>query len=385
MARQQTRAGAVSTLDSRAPLDGLLVVSLEQAVAAPLCSARLADAGARVIKLERPEGDFARRYDRAAAGSSSYFVWLNRGKESATVDLRNEEDREWVRRLIARADVFIENLAPGAADRLGLDTQPLRAAHPRLITCSITGYGPGPYRARKAYDLLVQAESGLASITGSPEQPGRVGVSVVDIATGLAAHANILNALLQRHRTGQGGHVEVSLFDAIAEWMNVPLMYFEGTGHAPARVGLNHPTIAPYGVYPCGDGRLILFSIQNAPEWQRLCAQVLNCAELIDDPRFLSNDDRVANRAELDSIIRQNFAALNREECQRRLDAAAIAYGVMHTVADLAEHPHLKRVSIETAGGPVRIIAPPDTYQHLNGRRVPSVGQHTRALHDEFP
>jgi len=362
----------------------LLVVALEQAVAAPLCSMRLADAGARVIKLERPEGDFARRYDRAAAGGSSYFVWLNRGKESAVVDLRADDDRAWVQRLIACADVFIENLAPGAASRLGLGAADLRAKHPRLVTCSITGYGAGPYENRKAYDLLVQAESGLASVTGSPEQPGRVGVSVVDIATGLAAHAGILEALLERHRSGQGRHVSVSLFDAIAEWMNVPLLYLEGTGRPPERVGLNHPTIAPYGLYASGDGGAVLLSIQNTPEWQRFCSDVLGDSALAVDARFRTNDDRVAHRAELDTIIGEVFGQIERRECQRRLDAAAIAYGVMHSVSEFARHPHLKRIRVETSGGPVSVIAPPDRHQHLDGRRVPDTGEHTAALRQEF-
>jgi itaconate CoA-transferase len=372
-------------MPNRDALEGLLVVALEQAVAAPLCSMRLADAGARVIKLERPEGDFARRYDRAGAGSSSYFVWLNRGKESAVVDLRDDGDRAWVQRLIARADVFIENLAPGAASRLGLDAAALRAAHPRLVTCSISGYGAGPYESRKAYDLLVQAESGLASVTGSPEQPGRVGVSVVDIATGLAAHARILEALLERHRSGAGRHVAVSLFDAIAEWMTVPLLYLEGTGRAPERVGLNHPTIAPYGLYTCGDGGAVLLSIQNSREWERFCSEVLGMESLATDPRFQANDDRVARRAELDAIIGDVLSRIDRPEFQRRLDAAAIAYGVMHSVSEFANHPHLKRIRIETGGGPVSVIAPPDHPPHLEGRRVPETGEHGAALRAEFP
>jgi crotonobetainyl-CoA:carnitine CoA-transferase CaiB-like acyl-CoA transferase len=371
-------------MNSPAPLDSLMVVTLEQAVAAPLCSMRLADAGARVIKLERPEGDFARRYDRAAAGGSSYFVWLNRGKESAVVDLRSADDCAWVRRLIGRADVFIENLAPGAASRLGLDVHELRASHPRLVTCSITGYGAGPFEDRKAYDLLVQAEAGLASITGSPDQPGRVGVSVVDIATGLAAHAAILEALLERHRSGQGRHICISLFDAIAEWMTVPLMYLEGTGRSPERVGLNHPTIAPYGLYACGDGGAVLLSIQNDREWGRFCSEVLGAPALAVDERFRSNDDRVARRPELDALIGTVFGRIGRDECQRRLDAAAIAYGLLNSVSGLASHPHLKRIQVETAGGPVAVVAPPDRDRHQDGRRVPDIGEHTAALREEF-
>ncbi len=365
-------------------LDGLLVVSLEQAVAAPLCSARLADAGARVIKLERPEGDFARRYDSAAAGTSSYFAWLNRGKESATVDLRQEADRDWVRRLIGRADVFIENLAPGAAARHGLGTAGLSASFPAMVTCSISGYGPGPYEARKAYDLLIQAESGLASITGGPESPGRVGVSVVDIATGLAAHAGILEALLSRRLDGRGRHVAISLFDAIAEWMTVPLVYYEGTGRPPGRLGLNHPTIAPYGLYDCEDGQAILLSIQNDTEWERFCTQVLDDPGLVQDPRYRSNDQRVAHRPELDRVIAGRFAALDRNACEARLTSAAIAFGVMHSVAELARHPHLKRMNVETDSGSVSVVAPPNGHEHLEGRRVPGVGADTRALREEF-
>ena len=372
-------------LDGRGALEGLLVVALEQAVAAPLCSMRLVDAGARVIKLERPEGDFARRYDRSAAGMSSYFVWLNRGKESAVVDLRSEHDQAWVRRLLHRADVFIENLAPGAASRLGLDVSALRASNPRLITCSITGYGPGPFENRKAYDLLVQAEAGLASVTGSPEQPGRVGVSVVDIATGLAAHAAILEALLQRGRGGQGRHISISLFDAIAEWMTVPLMYFEGTGRSPERIGLNHPTIAPYGLYACGDGESVLLSIQNDPEWQRFCSDVLDNEALAVDPRFRSNDDRVARRTELDGLIGEVFGRITRGECQRRLDAAGIAYGMLNSVREFSSHPHLKRIQVETPGGPVAVVAPPDRARHQHGRQVPGIGTHTAMLRQEFP
>jgi crotonobetainyl-CoA:carnitine CoA-transferase CaiB-like acyl-CoA transferase len=253
------------------------------------------------------------------------------------------------------------------------------------VTCSISGYGAGPYEGRKAYGLLVQAESGLASVTGSPEQPGRVGVSVVDIATGLAAHAGILEALLERNRSGAGRHVAVSLFDAIAEWMTVPLLYLEGTGRAPERVGLNHPTIAPYGLYTCGDGGAVLLSIQNSREWERFCSEVLGAEALAADPRFLTNDDRVARRAELDGIIGDVLSRIDRREFQRRLDAAAIAYGVMHSVGEFANHPHLKRIRVETAGGPVSVIAPPDRHQHLDGRRVPDTGEHSAALREEFP
>lgn len=366
-------------------LGSILVVALEQAVAGPLCSMRLADAGARVIKLERPEGDFARRYDNSAAGTSSYFVWLNRGKESAVVDLRKESDRSWVQRLIARADVFVENLAPGAAARLGLDASGLRVKHPRLITCSISGYGPGPFQNRKAYDLLVQAESGLASLTGSPERPGRVGVSVVDIATGQAAYGAILEALLARYHNGHGRHLSVSLFDAIAEWMTVPLTYYEGTGRAPERVGLNHPTIAPYGVYACGDGATVLLAVQNEREWERFCVQVLRLPALVSDQVFRSNEDRVARREELDRVIGEVFGRFGRIECLRRLEKSGIAFGEMNSLSELARHPHLKRMRVNTGGGAVNVIAPPVRHRHLEGRSVPEIGEHTAALWEEFP
>jgi itaconate CoA-transferase len=369
-----------------APLQGVLVVALEQAVAAPLCSCRLSDAGARVIKLERPEGDFARAYDRAANGQSSYFVWLNRGKESAVVDLRLDADRDWTQRLIARADVFIENLAPGAAARLGFDPAALRARNPRLVTCSIRGYaGSGPYEQRKAYDLLIQAESGLASITGAPAEPGRVGVSVVDIATGLNACNRILEALLARHQTGEGTHIEVSLFDAIAEWMAVPLLQFEGTGTAPERVGLHHPTIAPYGVYGCGDGTQFLVSIQNAREWQRWVTDVLDAPQLLDDVRFRDNPARVQHRAELDAIIAARFASLSGDVLRQRLDDAGIAYGELNDVAGLAQHPHLRRVDVSTPAGIVSVPAPPASRPLAAAQReVPALGAHTQRLRQEF-
>jgi itaconate CoA-transferase len=374
-------------MSSVQPLDGMLVVALEQAVAAPLCSCRLADAGARVIKLERPEGDFARAYDRTAQGQSSYFVWINRGKESVVVDLSAPADRDWTRRVILRADVFIENLAPGAAARLGLDPAHLRELNPRLVTCSIRGYSDsGPYASRKAYDLLVQAESGLASITGGPGEPGRVGVSVVDVAAGLNAYNGILEAMIVRGRTGRGSHVEVSLFDAIAEWMAVPLMQYEGTGSAPARVGLHHPTIAPYGVYTCGDGAQFLVSIQNAREWQRWAVEVLERPELLNDTRFVDNTARVAHRTALDGIIADKLATFSGALLRHRLDLAAIAYGELNDVAGLARHPHLRRLAVTTAGGSVSVPAPP-VAKTLRAAQlaVPALGASTAALRAEFP
>jgi crotonobetainyl-CoA:carnitine CoA-transferase CaiB-like acyl-CoA transferase len=369
------------------PLGGLLVVSLEQAVAAPYCSSRLADAGARVIKLERAEGDFARGYDRVVHGESAYFVWLNRGKESIAVDLKQPEDLALVKRMLAEADVFIQNLAPGAAGRLGLGHEALRKAHPRLITCDISGYGEsGPYAEMKAYDLLVQAESGLASITGRPEGPGRVGVSVCDIACGMYAYQAVLEALLRRGRTGEGSALATSLFSGMADWMTVPLLHQDYGPGAPKRVGLNHPSIAPYGVYACKGGEEVVFSIQNEREWKRLVEEVLQRPEMLADARFADNTARVANRPALDAIIDEVFGALEREELTRRLFAAAIAYGAVNTPADLSAHPQLHRVTVETPSGPVNLVAPPVEVRgsDFDLGAVPAVDQHGAALRREF-
>jgi crotonobetainyl-CoA:carnitine CoA-transferase CaiB-like acyl-CoA transferase len=369
------------------PLGGLLVVSLEQAVAAPYCSSRLADAGARVIKLERAEGDFARGYDRVVHGESAYFVWLNRGKESIAVDLKQPEDLALVKRMLAEADVFIQNLAPGAAGRLGLGHEALRKAHPRLITCDISGYGEsGPYAEMKAYDLLVQAESGLASITGRPEGPGRVGVSVCDIACGMYAYQAVLEALLRRGRTGEGSALATSLFSGMADWMTVPLLHQDYGPGAPKRVGLNHPSIAPYGVYACKGGEEVVFSIQNEREWKRLVEEVLQRPEMLADARFADNTARVANRPALDAIIDEVFGALEREELTRRLFAAAIAYGAVNTPADLSAHPQLHRVTVETPSGPVNLVAPPVEIRgsDFDLGAVPALDQHGAALRREF-
>lgn len=369
------------------PLTGLLVVSLEQAVAAPFCSARLADAGARVIKVERPEGDFARSYDRVAKGQSSYFVWLNRGKESLIADLKNEADRALLARIIARADVFIQNLAPGAAARAGFGSDELRARHPRLITVDISGYGEeGPYAGMKAYDLLVQAESGLAMVTGHPAGPGRVGVSVCDIACGMAAYAAVLEALLARARSGVGTGIRVSLFDGMADWMNVPLLFYEGTGETPPRMGLAHPSICPYGAFACADGTLILISIQNEREWGAFCRDFLGEPDLPSRPGYASNAERVARRAEVDARIAEAFARLSPEEAAARLRRANTAFGFVNDCAGLARHPALRRVTVETPAGPVSLAAPPARFS--DGTRplgpVPALGAHTEAIRAEF-
>ena len=368
-----------------APLEGLLVVSLEQAVAAPLCTCRLADAGARVIKIERPEGDFARGYDRAARGQSSYFVWLNRGKESLTLDIKDPADKALLQRILARADVFVQNLAPGAAARAGFDPEALRKAHPRLVTCSISGYGEsGPYRDMKAYDLLIQAETGLADITGPPEAPGRVGVSVSDIAAGLNAYAAILEALLRRGRCGEGAAIMVSLFNATAEWMAVPLLHHDYGGKAPARVGIAHPSIAPYGVFTAGDGKALVVAIQNEREWVRFCRDILGNADLATDPRFSDNSRRVANRPDLDALVQDVFRGADRATIGARLKAADIAFGNLNTVADFAQHPQLRRIEVPTAEGEVALPAPPARLAEGPIGAVPAVGQHNAAIRREF-
>jgi crotonobetainyl-CoA:carnitine CoA-transferase CaiB-like acyl-CoA transferase len=368
-------------------LDGLLVVSVEQAVAAPYASGRLADAGARVIKVERPEGDFARRYDRYVMGESAYFVWLNRGKESVALDLKVPGDLALLQRMIARADVFIQNLAPGAAGRLGIDNDTLAARHPGLIACAISGYGEtGPMAHQKAYDLLVQAETGLAGINGGPEGPARVGVSVTDIAAGMTAFQAILQALLGRGRTGKGRGIEVSLFHATADWMNVPYLQHRYGGHTPARCGLAHPTIAPYGAFTCGDGKAVLFSIQNEREWLSLCSHVLGRAALAHDPRFATNPDRVANRAELEALIELAFAAHDRETVSRMLERAGIAYGRLSSLDDLEAHPQRRMIPVGTPAGPIELLAPGALVDRtpVQPGAVPSLDEHGVAIRAEF-
>jgi crotonobetainyl-CoA:carnitine CoA-transferase CaiB-like acyl-CoA transferase len=368
-------------------LDGLLALSLEQAVAAPYCSSRLADAGARVIKVERAEGDFARGYDAAVGGLSSYFVWLNRGKQSLVADIKHPDDAALLHAILAKADVFIQNLAPGAAARAGFDSAELRARHPRLITVDISGYGEGgDYGQMKAYDLLVQAESGLAAITGHPAGPGRVGVSVCDIACGMAAHAAVLEALIERGRTGRGRGLSTSLFAGMADWMAVPLLYHEGTGSAPQRVGLAHPSICPYGAFPTSDGALLLVAIQNEREFAAFCSVVLEDAALPQRAGFRSNVERVAHRPLVDAHIAGVFANLSREAAVARLRAAGTAYGFVREVADLASHPALRRVPVETPNGRASLPAPPVGIAGLPADLgpVPSIGAHSEAIRAEF-
>ena len=368
------------------PLDGLLVVSLEQAVAAPICACRLADAGARVIKIERPEGDFARYYDKVAGGESAYFVWLNRGKESVVLDLGAPADKALLEAMLARADVFVQNLKPGAVAKLGFAVERLRRDYPRLIVCSISGYGEtGPYAARKAYDLLIQAESGLASVTGGPEGPARVGVSVVDVAAGFNAYQAILEALIARGRSGQGAALGVSMFDAMAEWMTVPLLQQEG-GQAPRRLGLAHPSIAPYGVFRTRDGVDVLISIQSDREWRVLAETVLDDKALAADPAFATNVDRVARRGETDARVEAVFAATDVEPLTARLAACDIAFARVTDMAALGRHPHLRRITVGLPSGTVSYPAPAGQRagEHRAYGPVPALGAHTAKVRAEF-
>lgn len=369
------------------PLDGILVVALEQAVAAPFCTSRLADAGARVIKIERHEGDFARDYDSVAKGESAYFVWVNRGKESICLDIKEPQDAQLLRRMLRKADVFIQNLAPGAAARAGFDATELRSANPKLITVDITGYGAdGPYREMKAYDLLVQCESGLASITGAPEGPGRVGVSLCDIACGMYAHAGILEALIERQRTGVGKGLSVSLFDALADWMTVPLLHQDYGGRAPERLGLMHPSIAPYGAYAVKGGDAVVIAIQNEREWANFCMHVLARPDLATDPLYCTNPARCANRPALDREIDRVFATLDRAALASRLLQANIAFGAVNSVADLVKHPQLRRTAVNTPSGTIDLVAPPvrESGPQRALRPVPAVGEHSEAVRLEF-
>ena len=374
------------------PLEGITVVSLEQAVAAPFASRQLADLGARVIKIERPDGgDFARGYDTTVKGLSSYFVWLNRSKESLTLDLKRPEAAGAFARLIARADVFVQNLAPGAAERLGTAASVLRDRHPRLIVCNVSGYGvSGPYSQKKAYDLLVQSEVGLVSITGSDESPARAGISVADIAAGMYAYSGILTALLARTTTGRGSAIEVSLFDALAEWMGQPANFAGYGGPPPPRAGANHASIAPYGPFRSGDGGQIALAIQNSREWTMFCAEVLRRPELADDERFRTNPLRVRNRPALHDAIESAFAPLSTGEVIERLEGARIAWARVNSMAEFLAHPQLtgrdRWRDIGSPAGALRATIPPvrmDDVEPVMGD-VPALGQHTDAILGEL-
>lgn len=366
-------------MTNRKPLEGILVVALEQAVAAPYCSSRLGDAGARVIKIERPEGDFARGYDTAVFGESSYFVWINRGKESIVLDLRGEAEKARLHALIAEADVFIQNLAPGAVGRLGFGSDALRAKHSRLITCDISGYGEsGPLHQMKAYDLLVQAESGLVAVSGAPGPWGRIGVSICDITAGMNALIGVQQALLQRARTGKGSGIKVSLFDSAAELMSVPYLQARYGGSAPERVGMKHPSITPYGAFTCSDGRDVVLSIQNEREWLNFCQAVLGEPGVATDPRFSNNTARTANRTELDAAIQAVFGRLTYAQAVDRLTEAQTAYGAINSVHDLIDHPQLRTRAMQVNGRRAQIPATPcvTEWDDETFAPAPRVGEH---------
>tara|TARA_B100000686_G_scaffold341056_1_gene417799 strand:+ start:86 stop:1174 length:1089 start_codon:yes stop_codon:yes gene_type:complete len=360
---------------------------MEQAVAAPYCSSRLADAGARVIKVERPEGDFARQYDSVVHGESAYFVWLNRGKESLVANIKNDDDRALLYRIIDKADVFIQNLAPGAAARAGFASEELRHRNRRLITVDISGYGEkGEYAGMKAYDLLVQAESGLCSITGLPEAPGRVGVSACDVSCGMYSYMAILEAVISRDKTGEGASIKTSLFAGMADWMTVPLLHYDYGRKVMPRVGLNHPSIHPYGAYETEGGGQILIAIQNEREFKRFCESVLLDPNLPEDSRFETNEARCTYRHDFDSVINAVFRNTNRNELLARLREAAVAYGEINDVSGLSTHPALRKINIGSPSGPVELVAPPalinDVVRELGS--VPEVGSNSDEIRREF-
>jgi itaconate CoA-transferase len=370
------------------PLDGITVVTLEHAIAAPFCTRQLADLGARVIKVERPRtGDFARAYDERVRGLASHFVWTNRSKESLTLDVKHAEAEAILRKLLEQADVLVQNLAPGAAARLGLSYEALRERHPLLIVCDISGYGSdGPYRDKKAYDLLIQSESGFLSVTGLPDAPAKAGCSVADISAGMYAQSNILAALLQRGKSGRGCHIEVSMLESMVEWMSYPLYYaFDGAA-PPPRAGAAHATIFPYGPFTAGDGKTVMLGLQNEREWQVFCAQVLESPELASDARFSSNSRRTQARDELRALIDEGFARLSSEQLIARLDAAQIANARMNDMHDVWEHPQLKArgrwTEVDTPCGPIPALLPPGQVDSFTPRMdaVPALGQHSDAI-----
>lgn len=370
------------------PLEGVTIVTLEHAVAGPFCTRQLADLGARVIKVERTDGgDLGRGYDRTVNGLASYFVWLNRGKESVTLDVKQPAGREVLTRLVSRADVVVQNLAPGAAARLGLDHETQARRDPRVIVCDISGYGDaGPYRDKKAYDMLIQAEAGLVGVTGTADQPSRCGVSIADIASGMYAYSGVLTALLVRERTGKGARVEVSMLEAMAEWMSQPLYYGHYGRRSPARSGATHPTIAPYGPHRAGDGRNVVFGLQNEREWATFCRDVLGRTELATDPRFCSNTERVANRAELTPIIEAAFSGMTADQVTALLERCGIANGRINSVDEVMAHPQLEARGrwrdVETGAGPMRALLPPTNVSgvELGMGPIPRLGEHTDAV-----
>lgn len=373
------------------PLEGILVVAIEQAVAAPVCSAKLCEAGARVIKIERETGDFARGYDDVAGGDSAYFLWSNCGKESLVVDFKKQDDAALLYRILEQTDVLIQNLAPGALQRSGFGSETLRAKYPQLITCDISGYGSNESVAKmKAYDFLVQAESGLVSISGGLNELGRVGVSICDISAGMNAHAGVLEALLSRQKTGKGMGIEVSLFGSAADWMTVPLLHNDYGGKAPARAGLHHPSIAPYGGYGTADDEMVIIAIQNESEWKRFCEQVLEQPEVAQDPRFNNNKNRVNNRQAMDEIILAVINSLLRSDAIQRLEIANIAFGSVNSIMDLSNHPALqRRTGLSSTGKPIEFPARPiQKNPHIcddsSPTAVPKLGEHSHRIRAEF-
>jgi itaconate CoA-transferase len=380
-----TSSHRVPSSDAEGSCADLLVVAIEQAVAAPFASRQLADLGARVLKVERPDGgDFARAYDTAARGISSHFAWLNYGKESVVADLKNDNDRQFVEELVGRADVFIQNLAPGAAQRLGLDAGTLVGRYPRLVACDISGYGSGgPYENRKAYDLLIQCEAGLVATTGSPEAPAKAGIAVADIAAGMYAFSGVLAALYERERTGHGLAFEVSLFDALAEWMGYPALYGHYRGADPPRTGASHASIAPYGPFPTRDANEINIAIQNEREWRVFCTDILGRSELAEDPRFVTNAERVAHRAELEQLVTEHLAASTLDDLTRQLDAARIAFAMVRSAGELVDHPQLvernRWTMVDSPVGELLALKPPVVIVNREpaAAAIPALGEHT--------
>lgn len=368
-------------------LESLLVVTLEHAVAAPYASCKLADAGARVVKIERPEGDFARQYDHLVKGSSAYFVWINRGKQSVCLNLKDAGDLAIMKNMLAEADVFIQNMGPGVIDRLGIDIDATREENPKLIICSISGYGSqGPAKDQKAYDLLIQAESGLCAINGTEHGPARVGVSVCDIAAGMTAYQAILQALIGRATSGKGRVIEVSLFHAMSDWMNVPYLQFKYGEKRPTRMGLSHPTIAPYGAFECKDGKTVLLSIQNEREWASLCDVLLGDPNLPSKAGFESNSARVKNRGQVDGMVAEAIGRFDRKEAIDLLKRAGVAYGRLSELEDIASHPQNKLITVQTDNGDIEMLAPGVTFvgEAPEYGPVPALGAHSEMIRSEF-
>lgn len=374
------------------PLQGITVVALEQAVAVPFATRQLADLGARVIKIERPKvGDFARHYDQTVHGMSSHFVWLNRSKESLTLNLKHPDAQKVMHALLAKADVFVQNLAPGAVDRLHLGSATLKEKYPNVVICNVSGYGEsGPYRDKKAYDLLVQCETGLVSITGSEETPSKVGISVADIAGGMYAYTGILTSLLHRHKTGKGAVINVSLFDSLAEWMGYPMYYNAYGGTAPPRTGASHASIYPYGPYTAEDGKTVFIAIQNEREWERFCKEVIERPEFVSDSRFSSNSCRVAHRDELEPILKKIMRKMPGNEVIRRLDKAQIANARLNTVEEFINHPQLSSrnrwAEVDSPAGRLKTLIPPVTTDNMKTefKAIPNIGEHNERILKEL-